>query len=279
MTGVACREGSWTEPVSGRRYHYRWWQPPSVRALLVIVHGFGEHGGRYEALALRLADQGLMVAVPDLWGHGRSEGGRGDLGEVPESVRHLRRMAAAVFLPESGQRAYSLFGHSFGGLAAIAWALEIPGDLHRFVVQSPLLEVAFPIPRWKTASAALLAAWWPAFPFSTRLETGALSRDTAIVEAYRNDPLVHASLSARTYRSLTRTKNEVMQRAGTLRVPVLMLLGSADRIVSVDAARRWFALLPGEKRSVVFPECYHELHHEPVRDEVIRLTCEWILHA
>lgn len=280
MTGLGYREGVWVEPASGRRYHYRWWQPPAVQALLVIVHGLGEHGGRYQALALPLAERGIMVAAPDLWGHGRSGGARGDLGEVADCVRHFQEMTARVLLPASGRTAYSLFGHSFGGLAALRWALDAPEGLHRLVLQSPLLEVGFPIPRWKRTSAAVLAGWWPAFPFSTRLEPEALSRDQAVVEAYRNDPLVHTSLSARTYRSMTRTRDDLMARAGMLRIPVLMLSGGADRIVSVDAAQRWLALVNCEKRSVRFPDCYHELHHEPVRDEVIRLTGEWILpHA
>ena len=246
----------------------------------MVLHGFGEHGGRYEAFAQRLTQEGIWVVVPDLWGHGRSGGRRGDLGDVAVCVRHLQALTEQVVLPAAGQARYALFGHSFGGLAAIWWALERPEPVRRLVVESPLLEVGFPIPWWRAAVAAVLATAWPTFGFSMQLDASALSHDRAIVDAYRNDPLVHASLSARTYQSMLRTRDAVMARAGSLRVPVLMLCGASDRIVSVEAARRWFQRAAGPKQRVVFPEAYHELHHEPVWPEASRQICAWVLqHA
>lgn len=277
MTGIRCLEGSWVDPSSHRRVGYRCWQPPSARALLVILHGFGEHGGRYHAVATALAAQGLWVAAPDLWGHGRSGGQRGDIEQVVQYVQQVRRMTDELFLPESGLAQYALFGHSFGGLLAIRWALDSPPGLRRLVLQSPLLKVGFPLPRWETLAASVLARGWPTFPFSLHLDVEALSRDPAIVQAYRADPLVHHAMSARTYRSMLRVRDDVVERAASLRTPTLLLCGAADRVVSVEAAQRWFERLRCEKRSVVFPGCYHELHHEPVRDEVLQLVHDWTL--
>ena len=276
MTEVSSQEGSWVDPVSRRIFRYRSWRPAHVRHLVVLVHGFGEHGGRYQPFAQALAAQGLYVAVPDLWGHGRSGGRRGDLGQVENCVRQVWSMTQEVFLPTSGQTRYALFGHSFGGLAAIVWALHHPGNLRCLIVQSPLIEVGFPLPCWKTASATLLAHVWPAFSFSLRLDVGALSRDPVVVQAYRTDPLVHGSMSVRTYYSVSRTRDEVCARAHTLQLPVLLLCGTADRIISVPQAQRWFDRLTCEKRSVIFPDAYHELHHETVRAEAARLVLEWI---
>ena len=123
---MTSREGAWVEPASGRRFAYRWWAPTAPKALLVLIHGFGEHGGRYEAFASCLAEEGIHVAAPDLWGHGRSGGGRGDLGRAELCVGQLQRMTEEAFLPEAGCSRYTLFGHSFGGLLAILWALEPP---------------------------------------------------------------------------------------------------------------------------------------------------------
>ena len=277
MNGVACRDGSWVDSESRRRMSYRIWSPPAIRALAVIVHGFGEHGGRYQSVAERLAQQGIATAVPDLWGHGRSEGPRGDLTALTEYARALRTLTETVWLPESGQASYALFGHSFGGLLAIAWAFEAPPLLRRLVVQSPLLEAGFPIPAWKTSAALCLARWCPGAPFSMNLDLTQLSRDPGVIEAYRSDPLVHNRMTAGTYRALIRLRDAAFARAGSLRVPVLLLYGSADRIISIAAARLWYSRLRCEKRRVVFPGCRHELHHEPVRDEVLRLACDWIL--
>ena len=258
-------------------FGYRLWRPTTVHAVIFIIHGFGEHGGRYQSFALALAEQGVFVAAPDLWGHGRSGGRRGDLGEIHDCIEHLMRLAYDVFLPSSGRTDYVVFGHSFGGLVAIQWALGSPPHLRRAVIQSPLLEEGFPIPRWKKAAAAVLAHLRPQTPFPMNLDLDALSRDPTVAPAYRADPLVQNSMSARTYRSIVRSRDDALARAQQLRVPVLLLCGGSDRIISVAAAQRWFQRLTCEKRSATFSGCYHELHHEEVRDEVLRLVCGWTL--
>ncbi len=277
--GVSCVEGQWTEPSSGRAWYYWVMQPPHPRALVVIVHGYGEHSGRYRAFARRLAEQGLCVAATDLWGHGRSGGRRGDIENVAGCVKQINLLTAQVFSPQSGHSRYVLFGHSFGALVAITAALKEPAHLRRLVIQSPLLEVAFPIPRWKTAAATVLARCWPTFSVSMGLDATMLSHDPAVVQAYRTDPLVHSAMSVRSYDSLLRAQDDVFVRAGALHIPVLLLCGSADRVVSVEAAQRWFGLLRCEKRCVVFPDAYHELHHETVRDDVLRLIGDWALQG
>ncbi|OGX29056.1 MAG: hypothetical protein A3B78_03410 [Omnitrophica WOR_2 bacterium RIFCSPHIGHO2_02_FULL_67_20] len=276
MAEVSCAEGVWVEPASRRRLAYRWWRPANPRELLVIVHGFAEHGGRYAAVAEALAARGVCVGAPDLWGHGRSGGARGVLGELADCVRDLEGMTNAVFLPRAGLARYAVFGHSFGALAAIVWALRSPQAFHRFVAQSPLIDVAFPLPYWKTALARSLAGWWPSCRFHLGLDAQALSRDPAVVQAYRRDPLVHHAMSAGTYRSLKRWQREVERRPAEVRASVLLLCGAEDRIVSIEAARRWFGGVTAEKRCEVFPGCFHELHHEPVRDEVVRLIADWV---
>ena len=276
MAGVSYAEGSWLEPASRRRLAYRLWRPATPRALLIIVHGFAEHGGRYAALAEALAARGFCVGVPDLWGHGRSGSMRGALGELADCVRDVEGMMHAVFLPQSGFERYAVFGHSFGGLLAIVWALCSPGAFRRLAVLSPLLDTAFPLPRWKTRLAWWLASWWPACRFHLNLDAAALSHDPAVVQAYRHDPLVHNAMSAGTYRSLTQWQRQVLARPADVRASALLLCGAEDRVVSVAAATRWFGGLTGEKRCVVFPGCFHELHHEPVRDEVVRLIAEWV---
>ena len=279
MSEATAQEGSWRDPATGLTLGYRSWRPPSVRALLVLLHGFCEHGGRYQAFASSLAARGIWVAAPDLPGHGRSGGKRGDVAQIAVCIQQLWTMTTAVFLPASGLTGYSLFGHSFGGLLAILWAMQNPPNLHRVVLQSPLLEVGFPIPWWKTMAAPLLAGWWPTATFSTNLDVEALSHDPAVVQGYRTDPLVHHTMSARTYCAILRAKDRAFDGTASVRRPVLMVTGSGDRIVSLDAAHRWFDLLAGEKQEVSFPDAYHELHHEPVRGEVLRLVGDWVLEG
>lgn len=277
MTAVSCEEAFWKDTPSGRRFGYRLWKPPKICALLVLLHGFGEHGGRYHQMATALAEQGMCVAAPDLWGHGRSGGARGDLVSIERNLQALTTLTREVFLPESGQAAYALFGHSFGGLAAIAWALQHPEYLRSVIAQSPLLEVGFPIPWPKRCLAWLAAVAWPTLSFSMNLDLAALSHDPAVIDAYRTDPLVHNAMSARSYQSIRATRRRVFAGSAKLNTRMLMLCGAADGIISLEEVRRWYEHVSCEKRMVVFPDSYHELHHEPIRSQVFTLVREWVL--
>ncbi len=276
---VSYDEDAWIDPSSGRRLAYRLWRPPSSSALLIVIHGFGEHGGRYHSFAQSLAERGICVAAPDLWGHGRSDGQRGDLEDISRCVQDLSRLADQALLPASGYSHYALFGHSFGGLVAIHWAIEHPVSLRRVVVQSPLLEAGFPVPRWKTLSATVLAHCWPTCTFPMNLDLPSLSHDPAVARAYRADPLVHNAMTARAYRAIMRARDTAFERAPMLNIPVLLLYGTADQIISIPMAQRWFDRLTCERRIVSFTDAFHELHHEPVSDQIVALVADWILDA
>ncbi len=278
MSGTAYREGSWTAPHSGHLFAYRAWQPSiPARALVVIIHGFGEHGGRYRPVGQALAEQGICVVAPDLWAHGRSGGSRGDLGDLGEAVSELVACTEQVLLPLSGQQTYTIYGHSFGGLAAIVWLLDHQAHVRRAVIQSPLLEVAFQIPAWKRIGASVLARCWPSCALSMDLDTTRLSHDPAVIQAYRDDPLVHNRMSARTYHSLLESRDRALRDAARIQVPTLLLDAGDDQIISTAWAARWFDRLVCPKRRITFPESYHELHHESVRTEVLGLVTDWAL--
>ena len=276
MNGVRSEEGFWTEPATHRQLFYRVWMPHQPTAHLVLVHGFGEHGGRYQSFASSLVQRGIAVLVPDLWGHGRSDGQRGDIADVRQCAADLARLVDDIAFRQPGQ-AYALFGHSFGGLLVLAWALIEPQPLRSVVTQSPLLEAGFPIPFWKRTAASLLARTWPRFSLRMNLDVTKLSHNPAVIQAYRADPLVHNNMTARSYRSLLHTRDEVVARAAEFHPPLALLCGAEDQIISVPMAQRWYEHLACEKRLVMFPGCYHELHHEPVRAQVIELVCQWTM--
>ncbi|MBI2093308.1 MAG: lysophospholipase [Candidatus Omnitrophica bacterium] len=276
---VILEEGIWMPPGGHPRVSYRRWKPPLCQALIIVAHGFGEHGGRYEAFAKTLALRGIGVAVPDLIGHGRSDGQRGDLGCVEDSARLFEAMAEEALLPKAGLTNYTLFGHSFGGLLAIAVALRGPRSLQKLIVQSPFLDVGFPIPPWKRFLASVLACCWPNAALPMDLDAEGLSHDAAVVAAYRQDPLVHNRMSARTYRSIQEVRGVVLEKAASITIPTLLLCGSEDRIVSVPKAQEWFRSLTCKRHFELLPMSRHELHHEAVRDQVLTWIADWTLQG
>ena len=155
--------------------------------------------------------------------------------------------------------------------------MDAPVSLHRVIIQAPLLEVGFPIPGWKKAAAGLLAPMWPTCSFRLGLDLSKLSHDPAVETAYRADPLVHQAISVRTYWSLQHAKVDAFERAPALHAPTLLLCGTDDRIISVERAQQWFGRLTCPKRCVMFPGAYHELHHDAVREEVMRAVRDWTL--
>jgi alpha-beta hydrolase superfamily lysophospholipase len=138
------------------------------------------------------------------------------------------------------------------------------------------LEVGFRLPALKQVAAEILSRCWPTAPLPMNLNSAWLSHDPAIVTGYQTDPLVHNRMTARSYRAILQARDEAMARTSSLHQPVLLLCGAQDRVIAVEAAQRWFERLTCEKRQVIFPDCYHELHHEPVFPDVVRLVREWV---
>ena len=275
MTAVHLHEATWRNPANGHPLFYRLWEPEQPKTLMVLVHGFGEHGGRYEAFGQALADRGLVIACPDLWGHGRSAGQRGDMERLSQYVDDLESLTVQAFLPRTKQKSAMVFGHSFGGLVAIHWALRHPQFLRSLVLQAPLLEVAFPVPRWKESLAAVLNRVWGRLALPIGLNPAWLSHDPAVVQRYQQDPLVHHWITLRGFVSLQEAMRQALEAAPQVASPALVLYGAEDRVVSVKACQAFFERLPGEKRLIGFPGCYHELHHESAFTNVVEAVVRW----
>jgi len=277
MDSLQYQEGICRHPQCGRSLFYRLWKPPAFHKLLVVVHGFGEHSGRYQSIASDLAERGMAVACPDLWGHGRSGGARGDIERFGYYVDDLEVVIGQVLGGLGGRTPdFAVFGHSFGGLLAVHWALRHPTGLHSLILQSPLLGIGFPVPQWKQHGARLFAKICGELALSTGLDPAALSHDATVVRLYRDDPLVHDRISLRGYISLQEAIREAHKESGRLTTSTLVLYGNNDRIISIKACRDFFERLNCPKRIIEFPGCFHELHHESVKHSVIEEITKWV---
>ena len=257
----------------------RAWIANSPRGLIAILHGVGEHCGRYAALAADLVARGFTTIALDLPGHGTTTGPRGD---VPSWELIRDRAAPAMFTASGslpGQPAglpRVLLGHSMGGVLALDFALAHPRDLAAVVASAPALHTTMP-PWWKLALANAARVTVPAAGFPNGLDENAISRDPEVLKARAADPLVHDRISPRLYFQFNEARQRVLMNARRLQVPCLVLQGEADRVVLPSGAEAFAAAAPPRTTKLIrYPDAYHEVFNDPGRERVIHDLVRWL---
>lgn len=256
-------------------FRQRWLPDTPARAKMLVVHGFGEHSGRYGNLVAAVLPLAVAVHGYDHRGHGRSSGQRGFIRRWSEFREDLATVLAAVEKADPATRTF-LFGHSLGGLMALDFVLREKPALAGLVVSAPVLATPGVSPLL-LALARLLSGIWPRFSLDARLDANALSRDPRAVEAYLTDPLVHSKGTARLSTELARTQRWVTANAEGLDLPLLVLHGAADAIAPPPASRALFARATSrDKERIEYPGGYHEPHNDTNRDEVVADLGRWL---
>lgn len=231
-----------------------WPAPAHPRAALLLLHGLGEHSGRYEHVGNHLAAAGLAVAAPDLRGFGSS-------GGKPASARCFAEYPADISLVAREIRRrgspFILFGHSLGGLLALRQALWGPApDL--LVLSAPTLDVA--IPGWKRRAARVLGRLSPGLAIPNDIRGNQLSTDPAVGEAYFSDPLVLTRTTAGFGGAWLAAMESTRRALAALSIPTLVIHGERDELVPPSASEP-LGRLPGVRRRVL-PGLAHECHNE-----------------
>jgi alpha-beta hydrolase superfamily lysophospholipase len=247
------------------------------RARVVIVHGYAEHKGRYRHVVAALAAAGYECHLLDLRGHGDSGGRRGHVSRFAEYRDDLDRFAAAVQERGGAPAPLILLGHSLGGLASLDFVIHRPEAFDALAVSSPFLQPGFKIPFYKRMIAPVAARLAPALAVPSGIDPRWLSHDPEVVRAYAADPLVFPTSTPGWLAAVQETQEEVFARAGEIRLPVLLLLGSADPIAAPQRGRALFERLASpDKRLVVYEGLLHEVFNEVERDRVIGDLLAWL---
>ena len=266
----------------GLRLHRSTWPTAGeARGTLLVVHGLGEHVGRYDALALRLNASGWRVSGFDHRGHGQSDGARGAIARRDSMLQDLARVIDALRNEVGGKLV--LLGHSMGGLIAARFVAEglqaRPAAWHRevdaLVLSSPALDTGM-----SAAQRALLTALGPLAPWlavSNGLQPEWISRDAGVVAAYRADPLVHDRITPRLARFIVDAGKATLALAPRWSLATLLLWAGSDRCVAPAGARAFADATPrGVVRAQCFEPLYHEIFNEPERDEVFAVLEAWL---
>jgi alpha-beta hydrolase superfamily lysophospholipase len=244
---------------------------------VIIVHGLGEHAARYAQLARDLNRWGYAVRSYDQVGHGDSCGVRGSL---PHAARLMDDLADVV---DSSRRMMAsdepliLLGHSMGAVVAAQFVMQKIRRVEGLILSSPAFDPGF------TTLQRFLVATLPKLAPNLRIGNGVpqryLSRDAAVVQAYRNDPLVHDRISTRLVQWIAEHGAQCIAAAAHWTTPTLLLYAGQDRVVSPAGSRAFAALAPPKWVQVhCFDAMYHEILNDPQRDQVLALMQPWMEH-
>lgn len=252
-----------------------WLPDDDPKAVVILSHGLAEHSGRYAHVAACLVRHGYGVYALDHRGHGRSQGRRAQIDRMAYVVDDLHTFVGLV-RSEQPAKPQFLLGHSVGGAVAVNYALEHPDELAGLVLSAPAVVIEN-APAVQVRVGKILSAIAPGFPLLA-LDGTAVSRDTAVVHAYDTDPLNYrGKIPVRTLAELVDTAEQVPDRLGDLRLPILLLQGTADRLVPLSASRLVHDRVSSPDRTLrLYEGLYHEVFNEPERDQVLADLCDWL---
>jgi alpha-beta hydrolase superfamily lysophospholipase len=263
--------------VGGVRIVYDVWTPDAdPRGVVVLAHGLGEHARRYDHVAQRFGESGLITYALDHRGHGRSGGKRvylRDMSEYTDDFHTLVGIAAA----EHAGLTRVVLGHSMGGGIVFAYGVEHPDDYAAMVLSGPAVDSQEAVSPVMVFVAKLLGKIAPGLPME-ELPVDAISRDPDVVAAYIADPLVHhGKMPAGIIRALLGVGETMPQRAGALTAPLLVVHGEQDNLIPAAGSRHLVECVGStDVHLKVYPELYHEVFNEPERAVVLDDVASWI---
>jgi alpha-beta hydrolase superfamily lysophospholipase len=256
------------------RYCRQWLPDGGSKNIIILLHGLGEHTGRYTPIAELLAGWGYTLTGFDLFGHGKSYGPRGHYESFDRIMDDITEFLTDVKRKFSPEKTF-LYGHSLGGNLGVNYILRLKPELTGAVITSPGFRTGTPVAGWKLTLAKTLCNLLPKFSLANGLDLDNLSNDPAVKVAYLADPLVHDKVTARFGWDFLQAGEWAMEHAEELSIPILLQQGGNDHIVSVAASREFAS----KTKMCIYKEwegLCHETHNEANRSEVIKVMVDWM---
>ena len=261
---------------SSHLYRRSWLPEEPAGAAILLVHGLGEHSGRYEHLARHCTARGFAVHAIDHYGHGKSDG---HPGYVERFSVYLDGAAALLDEVQAahGDAPVFLLGHSMGGLIAATLLLERQDAFRACVLSGPAFRSDQEPPGFVMAFVRLLAAIVPTVPI-LGLDPAGVSRDPEVVRDYVADPLVHhGKLTARLIAQMSLAMRHALAQANRIRLPLLVLHGDADVLTSPAGSQALYEAVGSDDKTLkLYPGLYHEIFNEPEKDAVLADMTTWL---
>ncbi len=253
-----------------------WLPAGNKRAVIALIHGLGEHSGRYQNVVDALVPQGYAIYSFDHRGHGRSPDRQcAHVNDWSEYRNDVRAFVQLVQQREPGLPLF-LYGHSMGGLITLEYVLHHPEGLAGVIASAPAVSAVEASPLL-LAVGRLMSRLKPEFSLDSGLDAAGISRDTAVVEAYQKDPFVHGKVSARWSVAFTGAIAWTQAHAAEFQPPLLILHGEADRLVAPSGSQTFFEKVrQPDKKRIVYPGGYHEPHNDIQKEQVLADVAAWL---
>lgn len=260
----------------GTKIYYQFWKPEKVKAVVLGVHGLAEYTGRYTHVADHFANEEIAFYALDHRGHGLSEGVRGHIDSFDDYLDDLDTFLEMVKEKEPGKKIF-LLGHSLGGTISIAYALKHPEKIDGLILSSPGLKLATELDPELVKAITELSKSNPTQELPNEIDPYTLSHDKEICEKYDNDPLVFKTITARFSTEFFTTMEKLIENAGKLKVPTLLLVAGDDKLVNPEGSKE-FAERVKEKdfKMIIYDGFYHELFNEVEKQKVFKEVDDWL---
>ncbi|MCH3883339.1 alpha/beta hydrolase [Tenacibaculum aquimarinum] len=253
----------------------QYWQPKNTKAVVVLVHGMGEHSTRYTTSVVpKLVEKEFSVVSFDHFGHGKTSGKRGhnpSFKAVLESISEVIKKAQKLH----PNKPVFLYGHSMGGNAVINYTLRENHTLKGVIATSPMLKLAFTPPAWKLSIGKIMQKIAPSITLPSELDASGISRVQEEVDLYTNDPLVHDKVSPNFSLSFFDAADWAIENASKLETPMFLLHGTDDKIIDYKGTES-FANKSKKATLKLYKGGYHELHNDLCKEEMLEDVVNWL---
>ena len=257
--------------------YYQCWLPEGkARAVLLVVHGWAEHSGRYMNLVDYFVPKGYAICALDYRGHGRSEGPRGYVDRFSDNLHDLKTFFDLVRSQHSDTKIF-MVGHSMGGTVATAYVIEHQHELAGLLLSGASLMVGSGLPSALIPLARILSVLMPRMGVFV-LDAADISQDKAVVDAYVNDPLVYrGKITCRFAAEMLKTLRRLPSQMPEINLPILVMHGTADRLGEPEGSRLLYDRAGSKDKTLkLYQGFYHEVFNEPGREQVLSDMESWL---
>lgn len=259
-----------------RRIFFQKWLPEqAATGIIALVHGLGEHSGRYAHVAEFFTARGIGIIAVDTYGHGQTTGKRGHADSIEAYMEQITRLLelARQTVPD---KPVFLYGHSMGGALVLNYVFRYKPAINGLIATAPAVRPGFKLPALLLIIGKIARAIAPSFTQANSLDLDNLSHDRDVIDKYKADPLVHNQVSGMVGITLIEWGEWLLQNARQAPVPILLMHGTLDKLTSYEATKLLASQLTGDVTFKSYENLYHEIHNEFENQTVFNDISAWI---